>query len=184
MASLLAVTASPSPTSRTAAVTRHVADLLRTQGHAVDVLDLRTLPPTPMLTADHHDPHIVAANTALADADGLVIATPIYKAAYSGLLKVWLDQLPQDALAAKAVLPLATGGSLAHVLAIDYGLRPVLASMGARHVVPGYFLLDQWIDTAGPALLGEQAAEGLRRCADAFHAALTGRDLRTALAVA
>jgi len=43
------------------------------------------------------------------------------------------------------VLPLATGGSIAHVLAIDYALRPVLSSLDPLHVVNGLFLLDKQI---------------------------------------
>jgi FMN reductase len=49
----------------------------------------------------------------------------VYKAAYSGLLKTLLDLLPQCALAGKVVLPVVTCGSPAHVLAIDYALRPL-----------------------------------------------------------
>ena len=75
--------------------------------------------------------------------DRLLVATPIYKAAYSGLLKLFLDLLPTDGLRGKTVLPLATGGTVAHVLAIDYGLRPVLQSLGARHVLQGLFILDK-----------------------------------------
>jgi FMN reductase len=63
----------------------------------------------------------------------VVVATPVYKAAYSGLLKVFLDVLPQTALKGKLVLPLATGGSPHHMLALDYALRPVLQSLGAPH---------------------------------------------------
>lgn len=173
MATLLAVTASPSPTSRTAAVAEHVAAQLRGHGHAVDTVHLRTLPAAALLAADRRDPEIAAVNAALAAADGIIVATPIYKAAYSGLLKVWLDQLAQDALTGKAVLPLATGGSLAHVLAIDYGLRPVLASMGARHIVPGWFLLDQWVRVGEDQLLSDGAADGLERCLDAFRDSLS-----------
>jgi FMN reductase len=47
-------------------------------------------------------------------------------------LKVFLDLLPQFALAGKAILPIATGGSVAHLPALDYGLGPVLQSMGAQ----------------------------------------------------
>lgn len=67
-------------------------------------------------------------------ADALVVATPVYKASYSGVLKTFLDVLPQKAFARKAVLPLATGGTIAHLLSIDYALRPVLLSLCPRHV--------------------------------------------------
>jgi FMN reductase len=69
----------------------------------------------------------------------------VYKAAYSGLLKTFLDVLPQFGLRGKVVLPLATGGSVAHVLAIDYALRPVLSSLDPLHIVNGLFLLDKQI---------------------------------------
>jgi FMN reductase len=88
-------------------------------------------------------------------AEALVIATPIYKASYTGVLKTFLDLLPQLALAGKTVLPLATGGTIAHVLAIDYGLRPVLASLGAAHIVNGLFVLDKLLENEGTGLVIE-----------------------------
>ena len=74
--------------------------------------------------------------------DLVVVATPIYKAAYSGVLKLFLDLLPQTAFKGKTVLPVATGGSPHHMLALDYALRPVLQSLGAEHILPGVFAID------------------------------------------
>ena len=73
------------------------------------------------------------------DADAIVVGTPIYKASFSGVLKTFLDLLPQDGLAGKIVLPLATGGSQSHMLALDYALRPVLASLAPRHILPSIY---------------------------------------------
>jgi FMN reductase len=50
--------------------------------------------------------------------------------------------LPQTALKDKTVLPLATGGGPNHMLALDYALRPVLQSLGARHILPGVYATD------------------------------------------
>ena len=104
----------------------------------------------------------------------------MYKAAYSGLLKTFLDVLPQFALRGKVVLPLATGGTIAHVLAIDYALRPVLSSLDPLHVVNGLFVLDKQISVleSGEAELDadidqklngalEQFLRGLQRVASA-----------------
>ena len=63
----------------------------------------------------------------------------------SGVLKVFLDLLPQTALKGKVVLPLATGGSPHHMLALDYALRPVLQSLGAKHILPGVYASDSQI---------------------------------------
>ena len=56
--------------------------------------------------------------------------------------RVFLDLLPQTALAGKTVLPLATGGSPHHMLALDYALRPVLQSLGAKYILPGIYATD------------------------------------------
>ncbi|MBO0743094.1 MAG: NAD(P)H-dependent oxidoreductase, partial [Hyphomicrobiaceae bacterium] len=78
-------------------------------------------------------------------AHAVVLATPIYKAAYSGLLKAFLDLLPQDGLHGKWIWPLATGGSPAHTLALDHSLRPVLDNLGAHQVVPSVYALESQV---------------------------------------
>ncbi|KOT93353.1 MULTISPECIES: NADPH-dependent FMN reductase [Streptomyces] len=177
MAAVLSVSGSPSPTSRTARLLRHLDDRLRLHGHEVTPLDVRTLPAQALLGADFRHPAITDAAALFERADGVVIGTPVYKAAYSGLLKSLLDLLPQYALAGKTVLPLATGGSTAHVLAIDYALRPVLSSMGALHIVPGWFALDKDITVGedGTTLVAPTTADALTRVTDQFSTALTTR---------
>jgi FMN reductase len=56
-----------------------------------------------------------------------------------------LDLLPQTALKGKTVLPLATGGSPHHMLALDYALRPVLQSLGAKNILPGIYATDSQV---------------------------------------
>ncbi|MFG2771117.1 NADPH-dependent FMN reductase [Streptomyces sp. NPDC048350] len=183
MATVLSVSGSPSASSRTARLLRHLDARLAAQGHEVVPLDVRTLPADALLGADFGHPAIVEATALFDRADGVVIGTPVYKAAYSGLLKSLLDLLPQYALAGKTVLPLATGGTTAHVLAIDYALRPVLSSMGAAHIVQGWFTLDKDLAVGGDGTLtvAPSAAEGLAQVVDRFSDAL---DTRTALLAA
>ncbi|POG43487.1 FMN reductase (NADPH) [Streptomyces sp. ZL-24] len=177
MAIVLSVSGSPSATSRTARLLLHLDDRLRDQGHDVVSLDVRTLPADALLGADFAHPAIVEATALFERVDGVVIGTPIYKAAYSGLLKSLLDLLPQYALSGKTVLPLATGGSMAHVLAIDYALRPVLTSMGAAHVVPGWFTLDKDITVRpdGTVALAPAAAAAVGEAVYRFSAVLGER---------
>lgn len=137
---VVAVSGSPAPVSSTAELVDHVLGQLPGSVGRASHIRLRTLDPVALLTADCAEPGIAEAVRAIEEADGVIIATPVFKAAYSGLLKAFLDLLPQFGLAGKAVLPLATGGSLAHVLALDYALRPVLQSMGARHIVQSHFV--------------------------------------------
>lgn len=72
------------------------------------------------------------------------------------------------------MLPLATGGRTAHVLAIDYALRPVLNSMGAAHIVQGWFTLDTDITAHddGTVTVAPAAAEALTQVVDQFSTAL------------
>lgn len=178
MSVILVVSGSPSATSRTAALSEHVAQRLRQHDHVVRTVRVRDLPPAALLSADPTEPAIADVVAAIGEADGLVVASPVYKAAYSGVLKTLLDLLPQFALTDKVVLPVVTGGSPAHVLAIDYALRPVLSSLGAHHIMPGWFVLDRHIEpTDDPTVVTVQpeSAQPLYQVVDAFSAALHAR---------
>jgi FMN reductase len=174
MATVLSVSGSPSASSRTNRLLRHLDKRLVAQGHQVIPLDVRTVPAEALLGANFRHPAIVAATELFARADGVVVGTPVYKASYSGVLKALLDLLPQYALTGKTVLPLATGGSTAHVLAIDYALRPVLSSMGAGHIVQGWFTLDKdvTVHDDGSLTVAPAATEALAQVVDQFSAAL------------
>jgi len=145
MTSTLIITGSPSNSSRTLRLATTVGERLGRRGLDSSLLDLRTLPAEDLLHAHTDAPAIRAATEQLAAARGVVVVTPVYKAAYSGLLKTFLDLLPQFALRDKVVLPLVMGGTPAHVLAIDYALRPVLSSLDPLHIVGGLFLLDKQV---------------------------------------
>ena len=140
--SALLLAGSPSQHSRSAALLDAVAQRLRGRGAQVDRVHIRDLSPQALLLADTGHPSISQAVAQVAAARVLVVSTPVYKAAYSGVLKVFLDLLAQTALQGKTVLPLATGGSPHHMLALDYALRPVLQSLGAKHILPGIYATD------------------------------------------
>ncbi|MDX3758674.1 FMN reductase [Streptomyces mirabilis] len=76
-----------------------------------------------------------AALEAVAQADGLIVVTPVFSASYSGLFKSFFDVLDQDALTGKPVLIAATGGSARHSLVLEHALRPLFAYLRAV-VVP------------------------------------------------
>lgn len=140
--SVLLIAGSPSERSRSAALLDAAAQRLAVRGAFVQRLRIRELSPQALLLADLGHRSVLQAVQQVQDASVLVVATPVYKAAYSGVLKVFLDLLPQTALKGKTVLPLATGGSPHHMLALDYALRPVLQSLGAKHILPGIYATD------------------------------------------
>ena len=143
--SVLLIAGSPSTPSRSTALLDAVGERLAQRHARIERLAIRELPAQALLLADWNHPAIVNAIAKVAEARVVVVATPVYKAAYSGVLKVFLDLLSQNALKGKTVLPLATGGSPHHMLALDYALRPVLQSLSARHILPGVYASDSQI---------------------------------------
>ncbi len=150
--SIVVISGSPSQSSKTAKLADLVTERFRQSGVSSVHLRIRDLNAEGLLRGNVSEPSIAAAIVSVRDATGLVIITPTFKASFSGLLKAFLDILPQFGLTGKLVLPLAVGGSLAHVLVLDYGLRPVLQSMMPKHVLQGYYLLDSWITSSADRL--------------------------------
>ena len=76
----------------------------------------------------------------LAAADGVLLATPVYRASYTGALKNLLDQTPLEALQAKPVAIVAMGATLHHYLGADWQLRAVLTWFGALTLPTSVYL--------------------------------------------
>ena len=179
MAVIATISSSPNRTSKTDAVLTDIARQLQRAGHVVVPVVLRDLPAEPLLRGHAHDPDIARAVAALDAADAVVVSTPVYKAAYGGLLKTFLDLLPQFALRGKIVLPVATGGTPAHVLVVDYALRPVLASLAPSSITPGWFVLADHITLVegGDVVIDEAAHRPLREVTAVFLDTVAGRSL-------
>jgi FMN reductase len=162
--SIVAISGSPSRVSRSGALLRHVLARFPEDAPRHEIV-LRDLPPAALLRAELDDPAIRDAVARVATARLVLVATPIYKAAYCGLLKAFLDILPQDGLRGKTVLPLGTGGSNAHLLALDYALKPVLAALGARHILDAVYVVDAQLgaDGHGGYVLADEVAARLER---------------------
>lgn len=80
---------------------------------------------------------------AVEQADIVVVATPVYRGAYTGLFKHFFDFIDQDALIDKPVLLAATGGSERHALMIDHQLRPLFSFFQARTLPLGVYATDK-----------------------------------------
>jgi FMN reductase len=160
--SVLLIAGSPTERSRSAALLDAVAQRLQFRGVQSEKLLIRDLSAQALILADFGHPTISHALGRVAHANVVVIATPVYKAAYSGVLKVFLDLLPQTGLQGKTVLPLATGGSPNHMLALDYALRPVLQSLSAKHILPSIYATDGQVAVTESGAYAVNAEIGLR----------------------
>ena len=80
----------------------------------------------------------------------MVVASPTYKATYTGILKLFLDQIPTGSLVGVVAFPLMLGGAWLHSLAPEVFLRPVLVELGATCPAKGLYLLDtDYLDPPG-----------------------------------
>ncbi len=105
------------------------------------------------------------------------MATPVYKASFAGALKTLLDLLPERALEKKVVLPLATGGSVAHLLAVDYALKPVLNALKAQEILHGVYADDsQVLDYQHKPVFSANLQHRLDDALDTFWQALHRHD--------
>ncbi len=156
--SILLISGSPAVPSTSGRLMAHLGDRLAGHGHPIGRLNVRDLPARALLSADCGDAAVRAALAAVAGARAVIVATPVYKASFAGVLKAFLDLLPQNGLAGKVVLPVATGGSQSHLLALDYALRPVLQALEAEHVLTSLYATSsqvQWTEHEGILLAPE-----------------------------
>ncbi|SRR6266545_2491811 len=157
MTTVAVVVGNPKPQSRTLAAATYVARELA--GEPDLVVDLAALGPGLL---DWSDSAVSDLVKQVGAADVVVFASPTYKAAYTGLLKLFLDRFAAGTGLSGLAVPLMLGGSLAHSLAPELTLRPVLTEIGAT--VPGraLYIIDDayadpeayadWLDATRPTI--------------------------------
>ncbi|MDD2059408.1 NADPH-dependent FMN reductase [Pseudomonas sp. GD03860] len=169
---------SPSLRSRSGVLLERSRQWLQEQGVEVVTFQVRDFPAEDLLHARFDSPKVQHFLQLVEQADGLIVATPVYKASFAGALKTLLDLLPERALRHKVVLPIATGGSIAHMLAVDYALKPVLSALKAEETLQGIFADDSQIaygEGSSAAQLAPALELRLNESLDLFHSALARR---------
>ncbi|WP_312904618.1 NADPH-dependent FMN reductase [Stutzerimonas nitrititolerans] len=175
---VVSLAGSPSQRSRSGVLLDVAGDWLRQRGVEVVNYQVRDFDAQDLLHARFDSPLVRQLIEHVSLADGLLIATPVYKASFSGVLKALLDLLPERALAHKVVLPIASGGSVAHLLAVDYALKPVLSALKAQEMLHGVYAVDAQISYAEaerPASLTPELQERLEESLQQLFAALARR---------
>jgi FMN reductase len=176
---VLVVGAATPPGRLNQAVERLAASLAaRREAVAADIVSLSA---TRLETCDgrkdeDYDAATRAAVATIVAADAVLLAAPVYRASFPGVLKNLLDLLPVEALRDKPVGILAMGGSPHHYLAVDAHLRLVLAWFGAVTLPNSAYLTGR--DFAEGRLAAESAVRDLEALGDAlvdFAAALKGK---------
>ena len=141
--SVAVVVGNPKPRSRTYQAAHIVAQRLAGRPADLDI-DLTDLGAALL---DWSDPGVASLVAAVQASDLVVVASPTYKATYTGLLKLFLDRFAGGSLAGVTAVPLMLGGHWKHALAPELLLKPILVEIGATCPTAGLFLLDSELET-------------------------------------
>jgi len=156
--SITVVVGNPKPRSRTWEAAHRLAEGLGSPAStSIDVVDLG-----PGLLG-WGDPAVKDAVEQVAASDILIVASPTFKATYTGLLKLFLDQFAGlTGLEGVVAVPLQLGGGPAHQLSPELHLKPVLVELGAIVPSPALYLIDsvpapdpveqEWLRRWGPVI--------------------------------
>ena len=87
----------------------------------------------------------------------VVVASPTYKASYTGLLKSFLDWFGTTDLDGVTAVPVMVGAGLQHSLAVEVHLRPVLVELGRHCPTRGLYVTEDQLDQLDE-LVGRLAA--------------------------
>ena len=140
---LAVVVGNPKEDSRTLAIALALSDAITKKTGAERVLTIDLAKHAGELF-EWPNATLAAFNDRVAACDLAIIATPTYKASYTGLLKAFLDRYPNEGLAGVLAIPVMTGGSSAHSMGVDAHLRPLLLELGAITPTTSlYFVMDQ-----------------------------------------
>jgi FMN reductase len=159
-----------------AAVDRHLRDAGVEAN--IEVLELREYAQdlTNNLLTGFPSPRLQAAIDGVLGADGLIAATPIFSASYSGLFKMFFDVVDRDGLAGKPSLIAATGGTARHSLAIEHAIRPLFAYLNAAVVATGVYAAAE--DWGGGLTADGSLVERIDRAASELATAIVARPHR------
>ena len=125
---------------------------------ATRVIDLRELATDigTALTSQLITPRLQQAVDALAAADGIIAAAPVYKAGPSGLFTSFFQVLDNDLLIGKPVLLAATAGTARHALVVDDQMRPLFAYLRALPVPTSLFAAPEDWGSGDEGTLGQR----------------------------
>jgi FMN reductase len=142
------VVGNPKPASRTLVVAEAVAsaaaEAAGLAGTARVTLDLADIGPE---LFDWSSVRVRDAVDAVRGCALAVVASPTYKASFTGLLKSFLDWFSTTDLDGVTVVPVMVGAGPQHALAVEVHLRPVLVELGATVPTRGLYVLESELDT-------------------------------------
>jgi FMN reductase len=142
---VVAVSGSLNHPSKTTVLVEEIVDALAkalpVESHLITLTDLGPSL-AGALTRSQLPPEAEAELQRIESADVLVVASPVYRASFTGLYKHLFDFIDQYALVDTPVLLAASGGSERHALIIEHQFRPLFAFFQALTLPVGIYAHD------------------------------------------
>lgn len=168
---ITALVGHPSSQSRTRAAAERLGKALEADVRTIDLVDLGTE------LLDWTSVPVAEAVTTVAQSDIVIVATPTFKATYTGILKLFLDRFAgQTGLAGVVAVPLQLGASALHALSPQQHLVPLLVELGATVPAPALYLIADaeqpdpvehaWVERWGPTIRAAAEHHAHARTAD------------------
>ncbi|NMH97338.1 NADPH-dependent FMN reductase [Pseudonocardia acidicola] len=145
---IVTVVGNPKANSRTRTVGEEVARQIavrfdepdRTEHDTIELADLAAE------LFDRSSPRVAKRVRQVSNSSVAVFVSPIYKAAYTGLLKAFLDWFDRTSLQDAVVVPVMVGAAPHHALAVEVHLRPLLVEIGGIAPTRGLYVIESQID--------------------------------------
>ena len=175
MSDIVLISGSPTLRSRSGALLEYAAERLIAEGLRATTLSIRDYPAEDLILGRYDSPAFNETKRLVGEARGIIVGTPVYKASFTGSLKALLDILPVQAFRNKTLLPIASGGAAAHLLVLDYAIKPVLSALGASDILQGVYVTDAQVQFAedGQSLIDDEILTRLTRELDSLISKVT-----------
>jgi FMN reductase len=132
--------------SKTTALVRELIDAVAEREEVrARLIEVATLGPlfAGALRREDLQPEVEDALRAIEAADLLIVASPVYRASFTGLFKHLFDFVDPAALAGRPVILTATGGGRRHALVVEHQLRPLFGFFSALTVPTSIYASDE-----------------------------------------
>ncbi|AKG72909.1 NADPH-dependent FMN reductase [Salinicoccus halodurans] len=150
MYDIVVISGSPSLESRSQNVLKYIGSILKARVFSIGHISVRDVPAEDLMFGNFNSPEVNDIARIIENAKGVIVGSPVYKASYSGVLKSLFDILPQDVLKNTPVLPVMSGGSISHLLALEYALKPLISTLKGT-TLKGVYYLDSQVDKTSVA---------------------------------
>jgi FMN reductase len=153
------IAGSPQPDSRSSRVLASLNERLVSAGIHSKTYALGDFDASDLVFARTNAPVVQAYLADIQSAAAVLFSTPVYKATYSGGLKLLLDLIPPEALRGRTVLAVATARVGRHFAGVQRAFEELYRFFDVGLAIPSVLLLDEQARLEPPRVILDGNAE-------------------------